>query len=55
MNALGKEWMSPGNLVVMVSAPEKENVSVPSSADLADIMERVGDETIEPYADTVGG
>ena len=53
VNALAREWLPAGNRVVMVSAPEKAGVTVPTEAELAAVISGVATAALEPYADTV--
>ncbi|MFA9453354.1 MAG: M16 family metallopeptidase [Candidatus Aminicenantaceae bacterium] len=53
INRLGKEWTSQGNRVVLVSAPEKEGLSIPSEVELRTVLASQGDADIQPYEDTV--
>jgi len=53
INALVDEWITDTNRVVLVNAPEKENVSVPSEEDLLAAIDAVQEKEIEPYAETV--
>ncbi len=53
INRLGKEWTSETNRVVMVSAPEKEGLTIPSEEDLRAALAEQGGANIQPYEDTV--
>jgi zinc protease len=53
INRLSEEWITESNRVVMVSAPEKEGLSVPSEEDLQTVLASVEDADIQPYVDTV--
>jgi len=53
INALVDEWITNTNRVVLVNAPEKEGVSVPSEADLLAVIEAVQQKEIEPYEENV--
>ena len=52
INKLAGEWMSGPNRVVVVNAPDKPDVPVPSEKDLASILVRVKIEGLTPYEDT---
>ncbi len=53
INALVDEWITNTNRVILVNAPEKENVPVPSEADLLAVIEAVQQKEIAPYAENV--
>lgn len=53
INALVDEWITDTNRVVLVNAPEKENVQVPSEENLLAVIDAVQEKEIEPYAETV--
>jgi zinc protease len=53
INRLGKEWTSERNRVVLVSAPEKEGLSIPSEGALRAILSAQGKADIRPYEDSV--
>lgn len=53
INRLSEDWITESNRVVMVSAPEKEGLSVPSEEDLQTVLASVEDADIKPYVDTV--
>jgi zinc protease len=51
INRLGRSWISPSSRVVLVSAPDKEGVVVPSEQTLLEIIDRTAGEKITPYED----
>jgi zinc protease len=53
VNALARTWITEGNRVVAVSAPEKPGVHVPSSDELAAVFQNVEQATVTPYVDSV--
>jgi zinc protease len=53
INALAKDWSPNRNRVVLVSAPEREDVTVPTEAQLAAVMNGVAEKTLTAYEDTV--
>jgi zinc protease len=53
VNGLVKEWISDSNRVVVVQAPEKETVKVPTAADVLATFARVKAKNIAPYDDRV--
>ena len=52
INSLGKEWLTEHNRVIMVSAPEKEELAVPTEEELLAVFDAVEEKEIEPYVDT---
>ncbi len=52
INRLAREWMTGPNRVVMVNAPDKAGVRVPTEEELAAILESVKGEAIAPFEDT---
>ncbi len=52
INRLAGEWMTGPNRVVMVNAPEKEGVRVPTGKELASVIESVKSEELNAYKDT---
>jgi len=53
VNKVAKDWMSESSRVVMVSAPEKDGVTVPDETKLAAVVKGVGTKEIAVYVDTV--
>jgi len=53
INALGREWITKENRVIMVSAPEKEGLRIPTDEDLLAVFDAVEDKEITPYVDAV--
>jgi zinc protease len=53
VNRIGKEWITEKNRVIMVNAPEKEGLSIPTEEDLQKVIESIGDLEISPYEDKV--
>ncbi len=53
VNRLAKEWIVDTNRVILVSAPEKEGVEVPSDEDLLAVFSAVGAAEITAYEDAV--
>jgi len=54
VNRLAREWITAGNRVVMVNAPEKEGLHTPTEEELSAVFEAVNAEALEPYTETVG-
>ncbi|MFQ5742117.1 MAG: M16 family metallopeptidase [Acidobacteriota bacterium] len=52
VNRVGKRWLRDQNRVVVVTAPEKEDLSVPSEQQLLAVLGRVDKEPMEAYVDT---
>jgi len=52
VNALAKEWITKDNICVVVTAPEKEGVLVPTENEILAIIKDASLENVEPYIDT---
>lgn len=52
VNRLAREWITDESRVVLVNAPEREDVEVPSEEEVLAIFERVEEMEVEPYEDT---
>jgi len=52
VNALAKQWITKDNIAVVVMAPEKEGVMVPTEAEILAIVKDASLENVEPYIDT---
>lgn len=55
VNALVQKWMTERNRVVVVQAPEKESVRVPTHSEILAVFDKVRGTTLTAYADSVGG
>jgi zinc protease len=53
VNALASKWITKENRVVILTAPEKEGVKVPTEDDLRRYLDEAEKMPIEPYADKV--
>jgi len=53
INQLAEEWLSKKNRVVLVRAPEKEGLTIPTEENLQAIFEDVDHKELEPYIDKV--
>jgi len=53
INSLGKEWITDRNRVILVNAPEKEDLQMPTEEELLNVLASVADLEIKPYEDTV--
>ncbi len=52
VNKIGREWLAENNRVIMVNAPQKEGLSIPTEKDLLGVLDSVADMEITPYEDT---
>lgn len=52
VNALAKQWITPENFAVVVMAPEKEGVIVPTEAEVLSIINDEKLKNVAPYVDT---
>ncbi len=52
VNTLGKEWLTEENRVIVVSAPEKEGLRIPSEEELLAVFDAVEGKEITAYVDT---
>ena len=52
VNSVGANWVLPRNRVVLVTAPDKPGLVLPSEADLLAALERAGDRPQMAYIDT---
>ena len=55
VNALTQQWISDVNRVVLVDAPERNDLKVPSESQLMAVMNRTVSKEIPPYSETVSG
>ncbi len=53
VNRLASQWITDGNRVVLVSAPEKKGVAIPAENELSSVFESVKQIEIQPYVDEV--
>ena len=53
INVLAEKWITDKNLVISVTAPEKEGVEVPSEEEFLKIIKKVKNTSIEAYVDEV--
>ncbi len=53
VNALAKKWITEENRVVLITAPEKEGVKVPTEEDVLNLLKEVETANVEPYVDAV--
>ncbi len=53
INAMPKKWITKENRVVIITAPEKEGLKVPTEAEVAKVLAEVEEMSVEPYEDKV--
>ena len=51
INALAKEFVSDDNMALVVMAPEKSGVEVPSESDILKIINNSKSTDLQPYVD----
>lgn len=51
LNALADQWITQENRVVLVNAPEKEDMIIPSEDQSLAIFDAVDDKIVEPYTE----
>ena len=51
INKFANQWIIDSNMVVIITAPEKKDVKVPSEDEILKIVEKVKKEKLEPYKD----
>ncbi|MDR2971327.1 MAG: insulinase family protein [Bacteroidales bacterium] len=52
VNALAEKWITKDNFCIVIMAPEKEGVAVPSENEILTIIKDSSLENVEPYVDT---
>ena len=52
INALAKDWVTDDNMVAIITAPEKEDVKVPSKEEILTILNDKSLANVQPYVDT---
>lgn len=53
VNALAKEWITDENRVVIITGPEKEDIPLPTEAEVLAIFDKVDNQTLTPYEDNI--
>jgi zinc protease len=53
VNSLAEKWITKENRVVLVSAPEKQSLTVPGEDELELVFQRVKTASVSPYEDAV--
>ncbi len=51
LNTLANTWVTDTNMAMVVMAPDKENVKVPTEAELLSVVNLSKTETLQPYVD----
>jgi zinc protease len=52
VNKIGRDWLSEENRIIMVNAPEKEGLIIPTEEDLQGVLDSVSGTDIAPYEDS---
>jgi len=52
VNALAKNWVTEDNMVAIITAPEKEDVKVPTKDEVLSILKDKSLANVKPYVDT---
>jgi zinc protease len=55
VNRLAGKWITEGNRVVLLNAPEKDDLEIPDERALANVFTSVDSRTILPYIDETSG
>lgn len=53
INALAKKWITDNNMVIMITAPKKDSIKVPTAEDLIKIIKDTKTEELKAYVDNV--
>lgn len=53
INQLAKNWITDKNQVVMIQAPQKPGLIVPTKTEILEVFNKVKNKTMEPYLDKV--
>ena len=53
VNQVGEKWISDSNRVIILTAPEKEGLTIPTEADLKNILASATQKDITPYKPTI--
>ncbi|WP_417444586.1 M16 family metallopeptidase [Joostella sp.] len=54
VNEIADFWIQNKNLTIILNAPEKENLKLPTENDILGLLETSTSKEIEPYVDTLG-
>ncbi|MEI6822910.1 MAG: insulinase family protein [Bacteroidota bacterium] len=52
INALAKKWITDDNMALVLTAPEKEGVKVPTKEDILNVIKNSKTTKLEPYVDS---
>ncbi|EAY26633.1 M16 family metallopeptidase [Microscilla marina] len=55
VNALSKKWITKDNRVIIINAPEKKGVIVPTEAQVRTVLKEVAFNAVKPYKDKAVG
>jgi zinc protease len=55
VNRIAREWFTPNNRVVILTAPEKPGLVIPDQAKLEAVMNAAAAKELAPYVDTAAG
>lgn len=53
VNNLAKKWITEKNMIIVVMAPEKEGVTIPTEEDIKNLLAKTKAKKLEPYVDKV--
>jgi zinc protease len=53
VNALARKWITPTNRVIIVEAPDKPGVAVPTEGDIVAVLDKSAQEPVTAYTETV--
>ncbi|MDD2382490.1 MAG: pitrilysin family protein, partial [Mariniphaga sp.] len=53
VNQLAEKWITEENRVIVINAPEMEDMKIPGKEEILSLLDRVGKTEIEPYVDAV--
>lgn len=53
INSIAREWITPGNMVVTLNAPDKPGVKIPSVEDVNGILAAAETTPVDPYREKV--
>lgn len=53
INRMGQEWISGKNIIALLTAQEKEGLTIPSEEEIAEIIKSAGSQKVEAYVDSV--
>ena len=53
INRMGQEWISEKNIIALLTAQEKEGLTIPSGEEIAEIIKSAGSWKVEAYVDSM--